>query len=77
MTSFTFWNEGPIGPQGPAGPQGEKGDKGDPGDPGGTGIGGYVVELSDPDPEEDSILIFKNNVWKDQPKETLVDGGNF
>ena len=43
----------------------------------GNKIGGYDVVLSTPDPDEDSVLIFKDNEWKDFPKQTLVDGGNF
>lgn len=60
------------------GPQGQKGDKGDPGEPGVPGdntIGGQPVTLTDV--SEDDVLIYKINAWRNYPKETLVDGGNF
>jgi len=77
--SFRFSNE-QVSIQGEKGDRGEDGATGPPGpqgEPGGNTIGGYDVELTGPAPPNDSILIFKNSSWKDKPKETLVDGGNF
>lgn len=65
IESVQINRDGTQGPPGPVGPSGE------------STLGGFGVDLTDPTPPEDSILIFKSNTWVDRPKEYLVDGGNF
>lgn len=62
-------DRGIIGPQGPQGPQGPEGP------PGTNTIGGYGINVNDP--QNYNALMFKDEFWVNIPQEEISDGGNF
>jgi hypothetical protein len=62
-----------VGIQGPSGPQGAQGLQGEPGLPGESNVGGFGVDVTDPQPGE-VLAFFADQTWKN---EDVLDGGNF
>ena len=58
-----------VGPAGPQGPQGEQGPQGP------NSIAGYTFQMTNPTPGD--LVIFDGSYWVNEPKQNILDGGNF